>query len=115
MFLESIGYTATLIEYVARLTRRSVSEVTTTIGFRRVFDLCHNAPMNRLLPIDRIAMEVISDNYLSAVSWSDGMTVDQEYGKQIAESVGVATQDKHKYVDELYNLLIGSDCNQNVF
>lgn len=107
MFLESIGYTATLIEYVARQTGRSISDITSTLGLTQVFNLCHNAPMNRLLPIKRIAMEVISDNYLSAVSWSDGLVADQEYGKKITELVDAATQDKHKYVDELYSLLIG--------
>ena len=107
MFLESIGYTATLIEYVARQTGRSISDITSTLGITQVFNLCHNAPMNRLLPLKRIAMEVISDDYLSAVSWSDGLVADQEYGKKITELVGTATQDKHKYVDELYSMLIG--------
>lgn len=41
------------------------------------------------------------------MSWSDGLVADQEYGKQITELVGAAAQDKHKYVDELYGLLIG--------
>lgn len=107
MFLESIGYTATLIDYVARQTGRSVSDITTTLGLTQVFDLCHNAPMNRLLPIKQIAREVIIDNYLTSSSSSDDLIADEEYGMRIAELVGAATQDKHKYVDELYGLLIG--------
>lgn len=59
MFLESIGYTAILIKYVARQTGRSISDITSTLGLTQVFNLCHNAPMNRLLPIERIAREVL--------------------------------------------------------
>ena len=50
MFLESIGYTAMLIEYVARQTGCSVSDIATVLGRTKIFNLCHNAPMNRLLP-----------------------------------------------------------------
>lgn len=107
MFLESIGYTATLIDYVARQTGRSVHDITMTLGLTQVFDLCHNAPMNRLLPIKQIAREVIIDNYLSSSSSSGDLIADEEYGMRIAELVCAATQDKHKYVDELYGLLIG--------
>lgn len=105
MFLESIGYTATLIDYVARQTGRAVSDIASTLGITKVFNLCHNAPMNRLLPIERIAMEVISDNYLSSVRWSDDLVVDTEYGEHITELVNAATNDRRKYVDILFGLL----------
>lgn len=105
MFLESIGYTATLIDYVARQTGRSVSDIASTLGITKVFNLCHNAPMNRLLPIERIAMEVISDNYLSSVRQSDDLVVDTEYGEHITELVNAATNDRREYVDILFGLL----------
>lgn len=106
MFLESIGYTATLIEYVARQTGLSVSEIASTLGITKVFNLCHNAPMNRLLPIEKIAREVAFDNYLFPKFLGDSILVNYEYGSRIEKLVGAATQDKHKYVDELYALLI---------
>lgn len=105
MFLESIEYTATLIEYVARQTGCSVSYIANTLGYIRVYNLCHNAPMNRLLPIKKIGMEVISDNYLPPNSFSDALSVDFQYGAEVARQVATLTNDKKEYVDKLFVIL----------
>ena len=108
MFLESIEYTATLIEYVARQTSHSVAYVANTLGYIRVYNLCHNAPMNRLLPIKKIGMEVISDNYLPSSSFSDVLSPNIQYGAEIARYVAALANDKKEYVDKLFMLLTGS-------
>ena len=112
MFLESIEYTATLIEYVARQTGQSVSYVTNTLGYTRVYNLCHNAPMNRLLPIKKIGMEVISDNYLPSSSFSDALSPNIQYGAEIARQVAALANDKRQYVDKLFLILTGGLCGE---
>lgn len=107
MFLESIEYTATLIEYVSRQTGCSVANVVNTLGYTRVYNLCHNAPMNRLLPIKKIGMEVISDNYLPSNSFSDALSADFQYGEDITRRVATLTSDKKEYVNKLFMLLTG--------
>lgn len=109
MFLESIEYTATLIEYVARQVGLPISNVASILGKTKIFNLCHNAPMNRLLPIEKIAKEVVFDNYLPCNNWVYSLVVHYEYGSRIAKKVGTVTDDKYEYVDELYNLLISDN------
>lgn len=105
MFLESIGYTAMLIEYVARQTGCSVSDIATVLGRTKIFNLCHNAPMNRLLPIKQIAREIIIDNYLNAPEWSDVLVANERYGAKIEKLVDATTDDKREYTNELFDLL----------
>lgn len=105
MFLESIGYTATLIEYVARQTGRSAPDIATVLGLTKIFNLCHNAPMNRLLPIKQIAREIIIDNYLNATEWSDELMANERYGVKIEKLVAATTDDKHEYANALFDLL----------
>lgn len=106
MFLESIEYTATLIDYISRQIDLPVASVATTLGEKNISNLCHNAPMNRLLPISQIAREVISDNYLTSKSWQDSNVENLTFGKDIAALVDSKTPDKHKYVAVLYGLLL---------
>lgn len=105
MFLDSIEYTATLIELVSRQTCMTVAAVTKKIGKERIYNLCHNAPMNRVLPIKRIGMEVISDNFIPVGSLETLVEPDWSFGKSIGAKVFQMTDDQKKYVDVLFALL----------
>lgn len=106
MFLESIEYTATLIDYVARQVNRSIPDVASVIGEQKIFNLCHNAPMNRHLPMSRIAKEVIHDNDLPGQRWAEGVVEDPSFGRRMAARVASKESDKHHYASVLYELLL---------
>lgn len=107
MQLESIGYMAILLEYIAQGLNCTMREVAEGIGEKGVERLCHNAPMNSLLPINKIADEVIYDYSLPGAahfnpSWRN-VHVGDTYMKAVAEK----TTDKSKYVHIFYKQIIG--------
>lgn len=103
--LESISFTATLIHYVAQMTGRTVADTAAAIGRYNIARLCHNAPMNRILPLAQIAREVIYDNALFRFGFDAPAEPDYSFGESIANTIGREVADKHRYADRLYELL----------
>lgn len=108
MFIESIGYTATLIDYVAQLTEQPIPEVVSRIGVKHLTRIIYNAPMNQCLPILKIAKEVIYDCDNLYCKPSAQAVPNEAYGNQIMLQVKNRTLNKNKYAQILFDLLTES-------
>lgn len=105
MLLESIAYTASLVDYISQETGLSVDNVTKRIGQSGIERLCHNAAMNKHLPESRIAHEVEAD-YLSIIQVRGASAQwDTAFGHELMRTVEVSSTDRHKYAQRLYELL----------
>lgn len=107
MLIESIGYTAMLVEYISRVTHQTMAVITETIGETGIFRLVHNAPMNRHLPIAQIAREVMSDYGISCKSPDFAVIPDEDVSAIVISEVQAITSQKSLYASVLYELLIG--------
>ena len=107
MLIESIGYTAMLVDYIARATHLPVAVIAETIGEAGIFRLAHNAPMNRHLPMTQIASEVMSDYGISCKSPDITVIPDEVVSATVISEVQAITSQKCLYASILYALLIG--------
>lgn len=107
MLIESIGYTAMLVDFIARTTLLPVAVIAKTIGEAGIFRLTHNAPMNRHLPITQIASEVMSDYSISCKSPDFAVMPDEAVATTAISDVQAITSQKNLYVSVLYELLTG--------
>lgn len=107
MLIESIGYTAMLVDYIARATHLPVAVIAETIGEAGIFRLAHNAPMNRHLPITQIAREVMSDYGSSYQTPDFAILPDESVSSTMISKVQAVTSLKNQYTSVLYELLIG--------
>lgn len=107
MLIESIGYTAMLVDYIGRATHLPVAVIAETIGEAGIFRLAHNAPMNRHLPITQIAREVMSDYEISYQSPDFTILPDEAVSSTMISKVQAITSQKSLYASVLYELLIG--------
>ena len=105
MLIESIGYTAMLVDYIARATHLPVAVIAETIGEVGIFRLAHNAPMNRHLPITQISSEVISDYSISCKSPNFTVRPDEAVSATVISEVQDITSQKNLYTYVLYELL----------
>ena len=106
MLIESIGYTAMLVEYISRVASLPVAVIAKTIGDAGIFRLAHNAPMNRHLPITQIASEVMSDYSISCKSPNFTVRPDEAVSATVISEVQAITSQKNLYTSVLYELLI---------
>lgn len=114
MLLESIAYTASLVDYISQEIRCSVGEVTERIGPSGIARLCHNAPMNKHLPESRIAHEVECD-YLSIIQIGGNSAIWNEvFGLDLMGAVKESCTNHHQYAHRLFELLtaIATDAEQ---
>ena len=109
MLIESIGYTAMLVDYIARATHLPVAVIAETIGEAGIFRLAHNAPMNRHLPITQIAREVMSDYGIACKGPDFTAIPDETFSEAAIFEVQSATSQKNMYASVLYELLSGLD------
>lgn len=109
MLLESIAYTASLLDYIRQETGLAVSEVAKRIGHAGIERLCHNAAMNKHLPESRIAHEVEYD-YLSIIR-VNGKTAqwNEVFGHDLMQSVEASGVDQYQYAHQLYELLVSAN------
>ena len=105
MLIESIGYTAMLVEYISRVASLPVAVIAKTIGDAGIFRLAHNAPMNRHLPITQIASEVMSDYSISCKSPDFAVMPDETVSATVISEVQAITSQKNLYTYVLYELL----------
>ena len=105
MLIESIGYTAMLVDYIARATHLPVAVIAETIGDAGIFRLAHNAPMNRHLPMTQIASEVMSDYSISCKSPDFTVMPDEDVSATVISEVQAITSQKNLYTSVLYELL----------
>lgn len=109
MLIESIGYTAMLVDYIARATHLPVTVIAETIGEAGIFRLAHNAPVNRHLPITQIAREVMSDYGISYQSPDFSTLPDEAISATVISEVHKSTAQKSMYASVLYKLLSSLD------
>lgn len=109
MLIESIGYTAMLVEYISRVAGLPVAVIAKTIGDAGIFRLAHNAPMNRHLPITQIASEVMSDYGISCKDPDFTVIPDETFSDTAISEVQSGTSLKNMYASVLYELLSGLD------
>lgn len=83
MMKSSMAYTATLLKYVSDLTGLKLDAVVSQLGVDAIGRLIHNAPMNRLLPIRKIATEIIQYYYLPQRMLSFAEP-DEAFGEDVA-------------------------------
>ena len=107
MLIESIGYTAMLVEYISRATHQPVAVIAETIGEAGIFRLAHNAPMNRHLPITQIAREVMSDYGISCKTPDLTIVPDEAVSATAISNVQAITSQKSLYASVLFELLSG--------
>lgn len=105
MLIESIGYTAMLVDYIARATHRDLAAITQAIGADGISRLAHNAPMNRHLPLQRIACEVMADYGIVCKDPDFSVMPDDTLRNIVITQVQTATQQKNMYASMLYDLL----------
>lgn len=105
MLIESIGYTAMLVDYIARATHLPVAVIAETIDEAGIFRLAHNAPMNRHLPMTQIASEVMSDYSISCKSPDFTVMPDEDVSATVISEVQAITSQKNLYTSVLYELL----------
>lgn len=110
MLIESIGYTAMLVDYIARATHLPVAVIAETIGEAGIFRLAHNAPMNRHLPITQIFSEVMSDYGISCKAPDFAVMPDEAVSATVISEVQAITSQKNLYTTVLYKLLSGWNC-----
>lgn len=106
MYIESIGYLAMLLEYIASTTGNSVKSVAEKIGEDGIARLCHNAPMNRLLPIKKISQEVIHDYEIPGTDLKMAIKNDM-FGDICMGAVKERTSDKKQFVHVFYEMITG--------
>lgn len=109
MLIESIGYTAMLVDYIARATHLPVAVIAETIGEAGIFRLAHNAPMNRHLPITQISSEVMSDYSISCKSPDFTVIPNTAISEAIISEVQSTTSQESMYASVLYKLLSSLD------
>ena len=109
MLIESIGYTAMLVEYISRVASLPVAVIAKTIGEAGIFRLAHNAPMNRHLPLVQISHEVMSDYGISCKDPDFTIIPDETFSEAAISEVQSATSLKNMYASVLYELLSGLD------
>lgn len=107
MLIESIGYTAMLVDYIARATHLPVAVIAETIGEAGIFRLAHNSPMNRHLPITQIAREVMSDYGISCKTPDLTIVPDEAVSATAISNVQAITSQKSLYASVLFELLSG--------
>lgn len=107
MLIESIGYTAMLVEYISRATHLPVAVIAKTIGEAGIFRLAHNAPMNRHLPITQIASEVMSDYRISYKTPDFTIVPNEAVAATAISNVQTITSQKSLYASVLFELLSG--------
>lgn len=107
MLIESIGYTAMLVEYISRATHLPVAVIAKTIGKAGIFRLAHNAPMNRHLPMTQIASEVMSDYGISCKIPDFTIIPDESVSATVISEVQAITLQKSLYASVLFELLSG--------
>lgn len=107
MLIESIGYTAMLVDYIARATHLPVAVIAETIGEAGFLRLAHNAPMNRHLPITQISSEVMSDYSISCKSPNFTVKPDEAVSATLISNVQAITSQKNLYASVLFELLSG--------
>lgn len=107
MLIESIGYTAMLVDYIARATHLPVAVIAETIGEAGIFRLAHNAPMNRHLPIMQNASEVMSDYGISYKTPDHTIIPNEAVSAKAISNVRAITSQKSLYASVLYELLTG--------
>ena len=105
MLIESIGYTAMLVDFIARTTHLPVAVIAETIGEAGIFRLAHNAPMNRHLPITQISSEGMSDYSISCKSPDFTVMPDEDVSAIVISEVQAITSQKNLYTSALYELL----------
>lgn len=105
MLIESIGYTAMLVDYVAKITHRDLADIANAIGEAGIARLAHNAPMNRHLPILRIANEVIHDYGITCQYPDLTAEADKAFSASAIESVQATATHKSQYASLLYSWL----------
>ena len=105
MLIESIGYTAMLVDYIARATHLPVAVIAETIGETGIFRLAHNAPMNRHLPITQIASEVMSDYGISYKTPDLTIISSEAVSATAISNVQAITSQKSLYASVLFELL----------
>ena len=110
MLIESIGYTAMLVDYIARATYLPVAVIAKTIGEGGIFRLAHNAPMNRHLPLAQIASEVMSDYEISCKTPDHNIIPNESFSATAISEVLKTTSQKSLYATVLYKLLSGWNC-----
>lgn len=109
MLIESIGYTAMLVEYISRVADLPVAVIAKTIGEAGIFRLAHNAPMNRHLPITQIASEVMSDYGIFYKTPELAIVPNEAVSATAISNVQAITSQKSLYASVLYELLSGLD------
>ena len=109
MLIESIGYTAMLVEYISRVAGLPVAVIAKTIGETGIFRLAHNAPMNRHLPLVQISHEVMSDYGISCKDPDYTVIPNETFSAAAISEVQSATSQKNMYASVLYELLSGLD------
>lgn len=107
MLIESIGYTAMLVDYIARATHLPVAVIAETIGEAGIFRLAHNSPMNRHLPITQIAREIMSDYGNSCKTPDLTIVPDKAVSATAISNVQAITSQKSLYASVLFELLSG--------
>lgn len=107
MLIESIGYTAMLVEYISRATHLPVAVIAKTIGEGGIFRLAHNAPMNRHLPLAQIASEVMSDYEISCKTPDLVIVPNEAVSAKAISNVQAITSQKSLYASVLFELLSG--------
>ena len=105
MLVESIGYTAMLVDYIAKLTNRDLADIANAIGEAGIARLAHNAPMNRHLPILRIANEVMSDYEIFCHNPDLSVLPDTSFSKQTIIHIHATTSHKTQYATCLFRFL----------
>ena len=96
MLETAIAYTATLLKYVANITGNELRMVADVVGETGISRLIHNAPMNQLLPLAKIAGEVIHDYDLQTADRFPAEP-DTDFGKTAAQQTVAQTETKWEY------------------
>ena len=94
-----------LVDYIAKLTHRDLADIANAIGEAGIARLAHNAPMNRHLPILRIANEVMHDYEITCLYLDLTMEPDESFSARAMESVQATATHKSQYASLLYSWL----------
>lgn len=110
MHILEIEYTAELVKSVALIANRTVSATAQQIGASGIARLVHNAPMNRLLPYEKIVSEILHDHdfFVTIDRCQNHMAPDRGYGHYISALVAIKAKSHSEYSDVLYELLTGT-------
>lgn len=102
----AVAYTATLLKYISDITGTEIVKIAQKIGANGISRLIHNAPMNALLPMERIAKETVWYYMLPHEAQMISAAPDAAYGEQIARQVCIASHTKQNYGACLLEYLI---------